>query len=145
MPDLSRILQIGIVALSAVAALFCVIGLGTKGWYDGKLGLFCTDNPLCVTPPKGLSIIAFFLLLGTTGAFIALLIGVLRGALRFIPIVLLFISTIFLLATFTASVTPGLGYSFDLMVVAHFFSYVALAAAAYLYGLDSGSPGATTN
>jgi len=142
MPDLSRILQIGIVALSAVAALFCVIGLGTKGWYGGEVNLFCEG---CLTPPKGLSIIAFFLLLGTTGAFIALLIGVLRGALRFIPIVLLFISTIFLLATFTASVTPALGYSFDLMVVAHFFSYVALAAAAYLYGLDSGSPGATTN
>lgn len=141
MPDLSRILLIGVIALLSIAALFCVIGLGTKGWYLGEIGLFCEG---CTAAPKGLSIIAFFLLLGTIATFVLLLIGALKSFLRYIPIGLLFIATIFLLATFTSAVTKGQGYSFDLMVTAHFMAYVALAAAGYIYGQDSVTSGSTT-
>jgi len=29
--------------ITAVSALFCIIGLATKGWAGGVIGLFCTD------------------------------------------------------------------------------------------------------
>ena len=126
-----RIVILLITGTVAVAALFCVIGLATKGW-GGDAGLF--QDGVHTKAPAGLSIISFLLLLVTVISFVLLMFDILKGALAFIPIGLLFIATIFLLATFTSYVTDFAGYSFDLMVVAHFFSYVALAAAAYWYG-----------
>lgn len=126
-----RIVLLVITGITAVAALFCVIGLATKGWAGG-MGLF--QDGVHTKAPAGLSIISFILLIVTVISFVLLMFDILKGALAFIPIGLLFIATIFLLATFTSYVTDGLGYSFDLIVVAHFFSYVALATAAYWYG-----------
>lgn len=126
-----RVVILVITVLITVAALFCVIGLATKGWGAGT-GIF--EDGLHTKAPAGLSIISFLLLIVTVICFALLMFDILKGPLTLIPIGLLFISTIFLLGTFTSYVTDFVGYSFDLIVVAHFFSYVALAASAYWYG-----------
>lgn len=126
-----RILVIIATVLTAVSTLFCIIGLATKGWLGGVIGLFCDG---CAKAPAALSIISFLLLIATIIVLLLNIFDVLHGYLRYIPFVLLLISTIFLLGTLVSYVKPGLGYSYDLMVAAHFFSYVALAITAYWYG-----------
>jgi hypothetical protein len=127
-----RILVIIATVLTAVSTLFCIIGLATKGWRgDPSIGLFCDG---CLKAPAALSIISFLLLIATIVVLVLNIFDVLHGYLRYIPFVLLLISTIFLLGTFVSAAKPGLSYSFDLMVAAHFFSYVALAVTAYWYG-----------
>ena len=128
-----RILIVIVAAILAVAALFCIIGLATKGWGAGVYGLFC-DNPGCSVTASALAVISFILLLASIATFILLIFDILKGILRIIPFVLLSLATIFLLATFTSYVNAGVGYSFNLMVAAHFLSYTALAVAAYWYG-----------
>ena len=136
MPAEGRIIILLVTVITAIAALFCVIGLATKGWAGGSVGLFCNE---CPKTPAALSVISFILLIVSVLAFLLLLFGVLNNFLRFIPIILLFIATIFLLSTFASYLTAGLGYSYDLMVVAHFFSYIALAASAYWLGHSDAS------
>jgi hypothetical protein len=127
-----RILIIIVTVIVAVSALFCIIGLATKGWSTvGNVGLFCNG---CRTAPAALSVISFILLIFTIVTFVLLIFGVLKNVLQIIPFILLFIATIFLLATFTSLVDASKVYSYNLIVVAHFFSYVALAVAAYWYG-----------
>ncbi|CAF4331013.1 unnamed protein product, partial [Adineta steineri] len=54
-----KILLIITALITAVAALFCVIALGTSNW-TGIRGLYCSD---CPPASAGLSIIAFILLI----------------------------------------------------------------------------------
>jgi len=137
-----RILIITATGLTAIAALFCIIGLSTKGWLTGVYGLFC-DQLGCSRSASALSIISFLLLIATIITLVLHMFDILRGVLRYIPFILLLISSIFLLGTFVAYVKPGVGYSFDLMVAAHFFSYAALAIAAYWYGQLDATSGST--
>jgi hypothetical protein len=133
-----------VVGLLAVAALFCIIGLSTKGWGPAgtTFGLFVDTS--VTRDPAGLSIISFILLLATLAAFVVQKLGVLRGPLRYIPIALLFVTTIFLLSTFASFMAAATGFSYDLMVVAHFISYVTLALAAYMLGYSDATTGSTT-
>ncbi len=129
-----RILIIIPTVITAVAALFCIIGLATKGW-SGDYGLFCSG---CSQSSAALSVISFILLIVSIVALVLVMFDILNGILRYIPFILLFVATIFLLATFASYsnslVASSLGYSYNLMVVAHFFSYIALAVTAYWYG-----------
>jgi hypothetical protein len=125
-----RIVTIVIIALTAIAALFCVIGLATKGWIQNQ-GLFCDG---CPKAAQAMSILSFIFLLICVVAFVLRLLELLRGPMQFAPVVILFICVIFLQVSYTSFVAVGLGYSFDLMVIAHFLSYVALAAAAFVAG-----------
>jgi hypothetical protein len=130
-----RILIIIPTVITAVAALFCIIGLATKGWLGGVVGLFCSG---CSQSSAALSIISFILLIVSIVALVLVMFDILNGILRYIPFILLFVATIFLLATFASYpnsvVASSIGYSYNLMVVAHFFSYIALAVTAYWYG-----------
>jgi hypothetical protein len=132
-----RILVIIVTVIIAVAALFCIIGLASKGWPGG---LFCDG---CSKTPAALSVISFILLIVTLVAFALLMFDILQGFLRYIPFVLLFVATIFLLSTFASYFTSSVGYSYNLMVVAHFFSYIALAVAAYWYGQSDATSSST--
>jgi len=69
--------------------------------------------------------------------------GILNGVLRYVPFILLSIATIFLLSTFASYLNALLGYSYNLMVVAHFFSYIALAVTAYWFGQSDATSGST--
>ena len=149
-----RLVAIVTLALIAVSALFCIIGLATNGWYSASFGsslfgsgsvsvsygLFTDGSPAA---PKGLSIISFLLLLACIAVIILQILGKLRSFLRYLPIAIMSVATIFLLATFASSGIYFFGYSFNLMVVAHFFSYVALVITAYLLGQADGAASPT--
>jgi hypothetical protein len=122
-----RILIIIVTVILAIAALFCVIGLATKDWPGS---LFCNG---CPRTTAALSVISFILLITTIVAFVLLMFDIIKGFLQIIPFILLFIATIFLLSTFASHYTSTAS-SYNLMVVAHFLSYIALAVAAYWYG-----------
>lgn len=131
-----RVLILIGIAITIISTLFCIIGLATKGW-DSRGGIFCDG---CYKAPAALSIISFILLLVTIAALVLQMLEVLTGILQLVPTILLLICTIFLLGTFVSFVERGLGYSFDLMVAAHFCSYVALAIVAFGLGqLSAGS------
>ena len=123
------LILIGII-VTAVSALFCLIGLATKRW-TGTLGLFCDG---CYKAPAALSIISLLLLIAAVVTLVLLMFGILKGILQFVPIGILLLATIFLLGTYVSHVERNRGYSFDLMVVAHFCSYVALAITACWLG-----------
>jgi hypothetical protein len=128
--------------ITAVSALFCIISLATKGWgISPVLGsLFCAG---CSKTPQALSIISFILLIASIITLVLVVVNILHGQLRFVPIAVLFTATFFLLSTFSAYFGTTLGYSYNLMVVAHFFAYVALAVAAYWLGHSDGLSGST--
>ncbi|CAF0967988.1 unnamed protein product [Rotaria sp. Silwood1] len=129
MPVTGRILMLIGIIITVISALFCIIGLSTKGWFGD--GLFCNA---CSKSPAALSVISFILLIVTIVALVLQMFDILTGPLQLIPITLLFIATIFLLGTLASIAEGSLGYSFDLMVVAHFGSYLALAIIAYWLG-----------
>lgn len=132
-----RILIIIVTVLTTIAALFCVIGLGTKGWQTISGGLFNCGE--CRTAPAALSIISFLLLIATIVVLCLTMFGKLNGALRFIAFALLLVSTIFLLGTFVSIIASTSAYSYNLMVASHFFTYVALALMAYWLGKSDGT------
>ncbi|CAF0995698.1 unnamed protein product [Rotaria sordida] len=128
-----RILILAGLIITVVSALFCIIGLSTKGW-RGSTGLF--DNGMYKST-AALSVISFILLIITIIVLVLQMFDMLTGVLRLVSIILLFIATIFLLGTLASILEQSLGYSFDLMVVAHFCSYVALAIIAFWLGQSS--------
>ncbi|CAF1015469.1 unnamed protein product [Rotaria magnacalcarata] len=132
-----RIVLLVVIAITAVAALFCVIGLATKSWY-GSTGIFDAEYKA----PAGLSIISFILLIVSVVSLVLQMFDILSGTLQLVPIILLFVATIFLLGTFVSYVERSVGSSFDLMVTAHFCSYVALAILSFWFGQSSGGAGA---
>jgi hypothetical protein len=132
-----RILVLSAIIITVVSALFCIIGLSTKGW-GGGIGLFCSD---CYKPTADLSVISFILLIVSIIALVLQMFDILNGVLRYVPIFILFIATLFLLASFASYLGRFSGYSYNLMVVAHFFSYVALAVTAYWLGQSDASSG----
>jgi len=132
-----RILVLSAIIITVVSALFCIIGLSTKGW-GGGIGLFCSG---CYKPTAALSVISFILLIVSIIALVLQMFDILNGVLRYVPILILFIATLFLLATFASYVARFSSYSYNLMVVAHFFSYVALAVTAYWLGQSDASSG----
>ncbi|CAF0772032.1 unnamed protein product [Adineta steineri] len=126
-----RILVLSAVIITVISALFCIIGLSTKGWLGGTTGLFYDG---AYKPPAALSVISFILLIVSIIALALQIFDILNGTLRYIPILILFVATFFLLASFSSAAERAFGYSYKLMVVAHFFSYVALAITAYWLG-----------
>ncbi|UJR09063.1 hypothetical protein I4U23_013311 [Adineta vaga] len=130
-----RLLVASVIIITVISTLFCIIGLATKGWSQPTgtdySGLFCDG---CYKAPAALSIIAFILLIVSLITLVLLMFDRFHGVLRYVPMIILFVASFFLLATFTSYVERGLGYSFDLLVVAHFASYVALIVLAYWLG-----------
>lgn len=124
------------VIITAVSALFCIIGLATKGWVYFNVISDCTGlfNKGCYQPAAALSIISFILLIVSIIALVLQMFDILKGPLRYVPIFILFVASFFLLATFSSYGGQAFGYSYDLIVVAQFLSYVALAVTAYWLG-----------
>lgn len=135
MPISEKILLIITAAITAISALFCVISLATPNWTGSVLGvsygLYCTG---CPTASGGLAIVGFILLIAATVIVVLFIFGVLPKSVRVIALLVLFIASIFTLATFAAYVNASSGYSYKLMVVAHFFCYVASLIAAFWLG-----------
>jgi hypothetical protein len=178
--------------VSFLAMLLVIISVGTTHWIlstftiqdvisnvsiDASIGFFqfcyasavngtCINLPTPISTPPGLLILgliilAFNIIVSSVLAFIKL-----PPSITFVPVVLLFLSSIFIIAGYStswyylfayikttlpatltlynidlpltaiASLVQGLtvGYSYNLSVAGHFFTYVALAIAAYMSG-----------
>jgi hypothetical protein len=124
------ILLIIVAVTTAISALFCIIALATPNWML-SLGLYCSG---CSQPSSGLSIVAFILLVLATVLIFLFVCRILPNSLRVISLLVLFVASIFTLASFASYYNSLSGYSYKLMVVAHFFCYVAAIIAAFWLG-----------
>ena len=123
-------LLIVITVVTAASTVFGLISLATPRW-STYFGLFCQD---CSTLTAGLSIAACFLLVSAVPVLILMTTRILLRSLRLLPCLALFLSTIFTLAAYASYFDVYAGYSFKLMVVAHFLCYVASLLAAFWLG-----------
>ncbi|UJR37314.1 hypothetical protein I4U23_030022 [Adineta vaga] len=125
-----KLLLIITAIVTALSAFFCVIGLATPRWSIAS-GLFCAG---CSTSSSGLSIIAFLLLVASVVILGLFILRILPPSIRIICLIVLFLANIFTLSTFAAYVNAITGYSYKLMVFAHFLCYVASILAAFWLG-----------
>jgi hypothetical protein len=125
-----KVLLIITAVITAISTLFCVISLGTSSW-SGMAGLYCRG---CGTASSGLAIVAFLLLVASVVILILLSLSILPKSIRFLSFLILFLATIFTLATYAAYFNNSSGYSYKLMVIAHFLSYVASLITAFWLG-----------
>ena len=121
--------------ITGVAALFALIGLTTPKWLKTGHGLWNCNN-VCSPTTAVLTILALlFLVIG----FVLLVMHLIRlfpRKLRMIPLVLLVIATLFLLIA-TANYLRRfgvIGYSFELIVTAHAFAFLASVLLAFWFG-----------
>lgn len=119
-----------IMITTSFSALFCIIGLSTRGWhFDNYRNLFCDQCP------KNSSVLAIMAMMLLIICIILLLLFITKiidqqqvMLMRFIIPLLLLISTIFLLATLTSYlsfVVPSRGYSYYLIIMSFVFAYLA--------------------
>jgi hypothetical protein len=125
-----RILLIITAVTTAISALFCVIALATPRW-SLISGLYCSG---CPTASAGLSIVAFILLVIAAVVIFLFVFRILPNSTRVLSIIVLFIASIFTLSSFAAYWDAYSGYSYKLMVVAHFLCYTASLMAAFWLG-----------
>jgi hypothetical protein len=131
-----RILLIVTAIITAVSTLFCLIALASPGWYlsyfgSANIGLYCTG---CPTAPKALSIIAFLLLILGIVVLVLFALNILPKSIQVLSVFVLFLATMFTLAAYASSVDKITGYSFKLMVFAHFLCYIATLFVAFWLG-----------
>jgi hypothetical protein len=127
-----RILLIITAVITSISALFCIISLATPRWTLTS-GLFCAG---CSIPSAGLSIVAFILLIAALAILFLLACGILSKSTRILSMIVLFLATIFTLASYASflDALSASGYSYKLMVVAHFLCYVASLITAFWLG-----------
>jgi hypothetical protein len=125
-----NILLITAAIITALSALFCIIALATPKWtlYNG---LYCSN---CSTPSSGLSIVAFILLIAAIIVLLLFLCRILPTSTRILSLIVLFLGNIFTLASYASYFDSLAGYSYKLMVVAHFLCYIASLVAAFWLG-----------
>ncbi|CAF1303099.1 unnamed protein product [Adineta steineri] len=120
---------------AALAALFALIGLTTPKWLRTGYGLWNCNN-VCSTPTAVLTVLALIFLVISSILLIILLMRLFPRKLRFIPLGFLIIATLFLListATYLRQFRV-VGYSFELIVTAHAFAFLASVLLAFWYG-----------
>lgn len=121
--------------ITGVAALFALIGLTTPKWLRTGYGLW-NCNDACSPASAALSIIALLLLVTSLVLLVILVIHLFPRKFRVIPVGLMFIATLFLLiatATYLRRFAI-IGYSFELIVTAHAFAYIASVLLAFWFG-----------
>jgi len=127
------------VITTGFSTIFCLIGFLTPGWnFDKYRNLFCDQ---CPKIPNTLAVMSIMLLIICFILLTLLIAGIIDQqrmiVMRFIIPSLLLLSTIFLLATLTSYlhfVQPNRGYSYNLVIVAFIFAYLASLLAAFWVG-----------
>jgi hypothetical protein len=125
-----RVLLIVAAIITAISALFCIIALATPRWTT-TYGLYCSS---CSTPSSGLSIVAFILLIAALLVLLLFICRFLPKSTRILALIVLFLGNIFTLASYASYFDALAGYSYKLMVVAHFFCYIASLLTAFWLG-----------
>ena len=123
-------LLIAITAVTVASTVFGLVSLATPRW-STFFGLFCQD---CSSVTAGLSIAACLLLIAAVLVLILMATRILVRSLRWLACLTLFLGTIFTLAAYASYFDVYAGYSFKLMVVAHFLSYVASLLVSFWLG-----------
>ena len=121
--------------ITSVAALFALIGLTTPKWIRSGYGLWNCDN-VCSPATAALTIIALLSLVVSVVLLVMFLINLFPRNLRFIPLGLLIIATLFLLIA-TATYLRHfqlIGYSLELIITAHAFAFLATVLLAFWFG-----------
>ncbi|CAF1195776.1 unnamed protein product [Adineta steineri] len=126
-------------AITGLSTVFCLLGLATPGWgRDGiqgpVLGLFVfspsvSKNYAAAGP---LSIVSLILLIGCLTVLGLIFSGKLKN--HYVPVgtvILLIITTIFLLSTFSSFFATTYEYSVNLMITAFVFTYLTSIIATY--------------
>ena len=135
-------LLVAAAVVTGIAIVFAAVGLATPRWLADGTGLWNCDR-VCSTTGAALAIIGLSFLTASIISMIILLIRLSPRKLRFLPLALLILATLFLLAT-TAGYLRSLekiGYSFELMVVAHAMAFLASVLLAFWLGTTvNGSP-----
>lgn len=121
--------------ITGVAALFNLIGLTTPKWLKNGYGLWnCKD--VCSTSTAILTIVALFFLVTSVVLLIILFLRLFPRNFRFLPFGLVTTATLFLLIA-TANYLRHfqvVGYSYELIVTAHAFAFVASVLLAFWFG-----------
>lgn len=125
-----RLLLLITAFVSAVAAFFCVISLATPRW-SFLSGLYCRG---CPSAPAGLSIVALILLIAAVLAFILIILKILPKSIRALCFLIIFFAAMFALAAHASYFDTISGYSYKLMVFAHFLCYIASLLTAFWLG-----------
>jgi hypothetical protein len=121
--------------ITGIAVIFAIIGLATPKWLTTGHGLWNCPR-VCSLSAAALAIIGLLLLIASIILIIVHFIRSLPQKFRVLPLVLLIVATLFLLAT-TASYLRQMGitdYSFELMVTAHVFAFLASVLLAFWFG-----------
>ena len=132
---IESVILITATVLATLAALFTLIGLTTPRWLRYGIGLWNCNN-ICSSWAATLTILAFICLIVGVASLILFVIRLLPNVLRSLPVILLVVATLFLL-TAKASYLRKLrvvGYSYDLMVAAHGFAFIASTLLAFWLG-----------
>ena len=116
--------------VTVVSGLFCLISLATPRW-NILTGLFCTG---CSSPSAGLSIVALISLMLTAVVLALFALKKLPKSIRALALGMLFLATIFTLSAHAAYFEVFTGYSYKLMVFAHFLCYLASLLVAFWLG-----------
>ena len=140
---------IGTTIITSVAALFTLIGLATPKWLKSEgLGLW-NCHRVCSTSTATLTILALLFLVAAVIFLVILILRSLPRSFRILPVILLFMATLFLL------ISPAIylrrfhkvGYSYELIVTAHAFAFIGSVVLAFWLGttVDEGGPSITTS
>ncbi|CAF1044451.1 unnamed protein product [Adineta steineri] len=140
-------------AITGLSTLFCLLGLGTPGWgrdgiHDLALGFFVFSPSIRKDNAAAgpLSIVSLLLLIGCLTVLGLIFKGKLKN--HYVPVgtvILLIITTIFLLSTFASFFSTPYTYSVNLMTTAFVFTYLTSVIATYwLATIHGGLPHAKT-
>jgi hypothetical protein len=131
-----------IAVIASVAVIFAFIGIATPKWLNSGRGLW-NCNRVCSSSAAALAIIGLLLLITSIIFMIILIIHLLPRKFRSLPLGLLILATLFLMATTTSYLRQlnYIAYSYELMVTAHAFAFLASVLLAFWFGTTLyGSP-----
>ena len=131
--------------ITGVAALLALVGLTTPKWLKSGQGLWNCSS-VCSTLSATLTILALLFLVISVVLLIILFIRLLPRTFRFIPFGLVVIATLLLLIA-TANYLRKfqvVGYSYELIVTAHAFAFIASVLLAFWFGTTVNEASTTT-
>jgi len=134
-----RVILISILIIISVSTLFCFLGIVIPRWGGSSLFEWGREAP------AALCIISLLLLIACVAVAAIILSGILQQALLpLIFVLLLIITSIFILGAFTSFVSSPYNHSYNLIVTAFAFTYLSSILATYWLFGARGTNGTTT-
>lgn len=127
---------VGTSFITGIGALLALIGLATPYWLVRRYGLWNCNN-ICSPTAATLTILAFIFLAVSFILLVFLLLRVFPKKLSWIPLVLLIFAALFLVSATSRYLQRFqiIGYSFELIVTAQTFAFLASILLAFWFGI----------